>query len=143
MSNNSNSPQGVFLNGKAQIIEMLEVMPPGEREKLLQNIRMRNPSLANELMEKSMSFHDLNRLDDHDLRKIISETNSQIMGLALKNAPVNFQRRVLGLCDRDYAVQTFEIMTKRLENEKRDAARAQQRILSSFANLVKRQIIQI
>ena len=144
MSDNAkNSPQGVFLNGKAQIIEMLELMPTGERQKLLNNIRMRNPALANELMEKSMSFVDLDRLDDNDLNKIISATNPQIMGLALKNTPVNFQRRILSLCDRQYAVETYEIMVKRLENEKKDSARAQDRILSSFANLEKRQIIQI
>ena len=144
MSDNAkNSPQGVFLNGKAQIIEMLELMPTGERQKLLNNIRMRNPALANELMEKSMSFVDLDRPDDNDLNKIISATNPQIMGLALKNTPVNFQRRILSLCDRQYAVETYEIMVKRLENEKKDSARAQDRILSSFANLVKRQIIQI
>lgn len=143
MSNNNNNNQGVFLNGKAQIIEMLEIMPASERQKLLNNIRLRNPKLANELMEKSLSFADLDRLEDFDLKKIISETNPQIMGLALKNAPINFQRRVLSLCDRNYAVETYDIMIKRIENEKRDSQRAQGRILSSFATLVKRQAISL
>ena len=122
MSDNKNS-MGVFLNGKAQIIEMLEIMSATERQKLLNNIRLRNPKLANELMEKSLNFTDLDRLEDFDLKKIISETNPQIMGLALKSAPVNFQRRVLGLCERQYAIETYDIMIKRIENEKRDSQR--------------------
>lgn len=142
MSDNKNS-MGVFLNGKAQIIEMLEIMSATERQKLLNNIRLRNPKLANELMEKSLNFTDLDRLEDFDLKKIISETNPQIMGLALKSAPVNFQRRVLGLCERQYAIETYDIMIKRIENEKRDSQRAQGRILGAFANLVRRQVINL
>ena len=142
MSDNKNS-MGVFLNGKAQIIEMLEIMSATERQKLLNNIRLRNPKLANELMEKSLNFTDLDRLEDFDLKKIISETNPQIMGTALKSAPVNFQRRVLGLCERQYAIETYDIMIKRIENEKRDSQRAQGRILGAFANLVRRQVINL
>ncbi|MGB0454213.1 MAG: FliG C-terminal domain-containing protein [Bacteriovoracaceae bacterium] len=129
--------QGYFINGKAQIIEMLEHMTPDERDTLIRNVRMRNPQLASELLEKSTSFRDLDRLSDRDLLPLVDGTNPKIMGLALKTAPVSFQRRVLSLADRNYAEEAYAIMNQRYANERRDATRAQNKILSSFAQLVR------
>ena len=44
----NNSANGVFINGKAQIIEMLQHMPREERAVLLKNLKARNPQLAEE-----------------------------------------------------------------------------------------------
>ena len=142
-ANAESNQQGLFINGKAQVIEMLKYMRPEERETLLRNIRARNAQLAMELTENCLTFSDLDRLSDEDLYTIFSYVKPAIWGLALKTTPRNFQRRVLGLAPRDYAEQAYQILTTNLKNEDRDTKRAQQKIVSILANLMKRRQVTI
>ena len=59
--------QGIFINGKAQIIDMLKYMQEDERTTLLKNIQARNPQLAKELYAESISFDTIYSLDQVDL----------------------------------------------------------------------------
>lgn len=129
--------EGVFLNGKAQIIEMLQYMSASERETLLQNIRKRNPQLAEELMEKSLTFSHLGELSDAELSMIFGQINAPILGIALKGTSRDFQRRLLSLAPRDYAERAYSIMMTPLQNEKTDIKRAQSKIVSSLAGMLK------
>jgi flagellar motor switch protein FliG len=142
-ANAESTQQGVFINGKAQVIEMLKYMQPEEREVLLKNIKARNPQLAMELTEDCLTFSDLNRLGDEELHLIFNYVKPAIWGLALKNTPRDFQRRVLGLAERDYAEQAYQVLTTSLKNEDRDTKRAQQKIVSILGNLLKRRQISI
>lgn len=49
----------VFINGRAQILEMFQYLTQEERERLLKQIRPRNPQLADEIMETSISFKSM------------------------------------------------------------------------------------
>ena len=133
--------QGLFINGRAQVIEMLEFMTSEEREKLIRNIRLRNPQLANELMEKSFSFNDLLNLNVSNLNTIFKYITPQIFGLALKNLSLENQRKLLSIAPREYAEPAYEIMVKTIANERRDSQRAQAKIISVFINLVKKKVI--
>lgn len=128
----------VFINGKAQIIEMLKFMSPAERDKLIQNIRVRNSQLADELLEQSLTFSSLDELSDEDLSLIFNTISAPILGVALKGAGRNFQRRVLSLAPRDYAEKAYEIMMTTISNEKRDVTRAQNKVISNLASVFKR-----
>lgn len=133
--------QGLFINGRAQVIEMLEFMTSEERDKLIRNIRLRNPQLANELMEKSFSFNDLLNLNASNLNTIFKYITPQIFGLALKNLSTENQRKLLTVAPREYAEPAYEIMVKTIANERRDSQRAQAKIISVFINLVKKKVI--
>jgi flagellar motor switch protein FliG len=133
-----NNENGIFLNGKAQIVEMLQIMAPGSKEKLLRNIRMRNPALANELTEQSLTFDDLDNLDDADIINLFSYVKAPIIGVALKNVKVEFQRRVLGLAPRTYAEEAFSIMNKDLREEKSMIKKAQQKVIDTLVSLSRR-----
>lgn len=141
--NAESTQQGLFINGKAQVIEMLKYMQPEEREVLLKNIKARNPQLAMELTENCLTFNDLNRLGDEELHLIFNYVKPAIWGLALKNTPREFQKRILGLAPRDYAEQAYQVLTTSLKNEDRDTKRAQQKIVSILGNLLKRRQISI
>lgn len=133
--------QGLFINGRAQVIEMLEFMTFSEREKLIKNIRLRNPQLADELMEKSFTFVDLVKLNTENIQVIFKYITPQIFGLALKNLSNEDKRRLLSIAPREYAEPAYEIMVKNIANEARDTHRAQAKIISVFVNLVKKKII--
>ncbi len=134
---------GVFLNGKAQIIEMLQHMPREERSRLLKNLKIRNPQLADELTEQCFTFSDLDNLSDHDLQMIFQYITAPILGMALKNIERSFQRRLLSLAGRDYAEEAFRVLKTSYSTEKRDVKRAQNKIIEVLVSLKKRRQINL
>ena len=135
---NNNSANGVFINGKAQIIEMLQHMPREERAKLLKNLKARNPQLAEELSEQCFTFSDLDNLSDFELRTIFQSVTAPVLGMALKNVEKKFQRRLLSLADRKYAEETFRVLSTNYNNEKRDTKRAQTKIIEILVSLKRK-----
>ena len=135
---NSNN---IFINGKQQIIEMLRYMPMNERNKLISNIRMRNATMARELSEQSLAYKDLDSLDDDKLAMILRTVNPAVIGLALYLSPSKFQRRCLGLVERNIAEKAYQIMTYDLSSKKVECERAQQKILTSAIELLRKNLI--
>lgn len=137
-----NSNEGnIFINGRAQIIEMFQYLTSEERERLLKQIRFKNPQLADELQESSVTFDLLTSLPDYTVERIISYVKAPIMGVALKSFKIHDQRRVLGLCDREYAEEAYKVMTTRLTNEGRDIERARERVKSIMVAMNKKRLI--
>tara|TARA_R110002049_G_scaffold58651_3_gene159320 strand:- start:100 stop:507 length:408 start_codon:yes stop_codon:yes gene_type:complete len=128
----------VFINGRAQIIEMLQIMPTAEKEKLLKNIRARNPQMAQELMVQSLTFDQVARLGDDDLLALIEAVRPVVWGVALKGQKPEFQRRVLSVAPRGYAEEAYGFLTATLQNEKRDVKRAQSKIIEILIGLSKK-----
>jgi ribonucleotide reductase alpha subunit len=51
---NKNEQKGIFINGKQQIVELLQYMQGAEKETLIRQIKLRNPAMAKELIENSL-----------------------------------------------------------------------------------------
>lgn len=135
--------KGVFVNGKKQIIELLQFLPQSERETLLRNMQSRNPSLTKDLRESSLSFENIENLDDEALEMLCRYVKAPIWGIALKFSKKNFQRRVLSLMPRHLAEQAYEILLKEIPNELRDSKRARAKIIDAAIALSKKRIIQL
>lgn len=133
---------GIFINGKRQVIELLQQMDAPDKARLLKNLRLRNPSLAKELTESCISFNSLWDLDDAGLKTVVSQVQPTILGLALSLVHVKNQRRVLGLIPREQAVRAFEIMQKDLSSNRSECQRAQQKIVELAITLHRNRIIQ-
>lgn len=134
----NNNSTGIFINGKAQIVEMLQYMNREERVKLLHNLKLRNPQLAEELTEQCFTFSDLDNLTDQELSMIFNYVTAPILGMALKNIERNFQRRLLSLATREYAEEAFRVLKTTYSTEKRDIKRAQNKIIEILVSLKKK-----
>ena len=141
MSQN-NSENGIFINGKKQVIELLQRMDAADKARLLKNLRTRNPSLAKELTEQCISFESIWDLDDECLKTVVSQIQPAILGLALSLVHVKNQRRALSLISREMALKAFDIMQKDLTGNRGECLRAQQKILELAVNLHRNRIIQ-
>lgn len=140
--NQKNAENGIFLNGKRQVIELLQKMDGPDKARLLKNLRSRNPVLAKELTESCISFESIWDLDDEALRTIASQVQPTILGLALSLVHVKNQRRVLSLISREMAIKAFDIMQKDLSANRNECHRAQQKILELALSLHRNRIIQ-
>lgn len=134
----NNNTNGVFINGKAQIIEMLQHMPRHERATLIKNLKARNPQLAEELSDQCFTFSDLDNLSDNELQTIFQSVTAPVLGMALKNVEKNFQRRLLSLAGRNYAEEAFRVLNNNYANEKRDTKRAQNKIIEILVSLKRK-----
>ena len=142
MSQKNAENGGVFINGKKQVIELLQRMDAADKSKLLKNLRVRNPALAKELTEQCLSFESIWDLDDESLKTVVSQVQPAILGLALSLVHVKNQRRALSLISREMALKAFEIMQKDLTGNRHECLRAQQKILELAVNLNRSRIIQ-
>jgi len=138
-----NDVGGVFINGKAQVLEMLQYLTPEEKERLIRQIRPRNPQLADEMMETSITFELLPKLPSQVIKRILSYVKAPILGVALKSLTTSDQRKVLSVCERSYAEEAFKVMNTRLSNETRDIERACSRIKAVISALSKKRIISL
>lgn len=140
---NENTEKGIFINGKKQIIEMLQYMNEGERKKLLQNICARNAVMGKELSEQSFSFNDLVHTSEGSLSKIFQSFNPAIIGLALYDTSSELQRKVLSSIPRETAEAAFEVMSQNLNHKKTECRRAQEKVIHNVIQLSRRQQIVI
>jgi flagellar motor switch protein FliG len=140
--NQKNAENGIFINGKKQVIELLKTMEAADKARLLKNLRVRNPSLAKELTESCISFESIWDLNDESLKTVVSQVQPAILGLALSLVNVKNQRRVLSLISIEMALKAFDIMQKDLTSNRSECMRAQQKILELAMNLHRNRIIQ-
>ena len=125
--------QGIFINGKAKIIKMLQYLSKDEREKILTHIRIKNPGLALELWQESYSFIDFLKADKNVIARVSKRIDASILGVALRNVPEDYQRKVLLSVGRDVSEKAFQAMHINLSNEKDSVSRAQNKVLQVFS----------
>ena len=135
---NQNQENNIFINGKQQIIDMLRIMEPNDRNKLIKNIKARNASMAKELSEQSFSFTDLYKLNEMALKLVFNNSNPHLIGLAISLTPIAFQRKVLSVLDRQSAEQAFSILSQDLTSKRLEARKAQSQIVNIAINLSSR-----
>lgn len=136
-----NNDGGIFINGRQQIIEMLRIMDTKEKSKLINNLKARNAPMAKELSEQSLSFLDLQRLSDDDLKIVTESCNPQILGLALAISNVELQRKVLGCLERSKAEIAFQIMSSNLSTKRLECQKAQMKIITSAIHMSQKGLI--
>ncbi|MBL7665589.1 MAG: hypothetical protein JNM93_10690 [Bacteriovoracaceae bacterium] len=136
------SKEKIRVNGKQQMIDLLKFMEGEEKTNLIRNIVKRNPTLARELMEASFNFKSLNNMSDDKIVLVLGYVNNAVIGLALKNSPASFQRRVLSLLERSRAEEAFGIL-QRTGHAISSVLKAQEKIVSVAVALSKKKQISL
>lgn len=134
---------GVFVNGKAQIAEMLPLLTVEERTRLLNNIRLRNKELADELQAESVTALAIMDLEDHEIKSVMRYIKAPILGIAMKPFSYMEKKRILNIADRGYAEETFQAMTATLTDEDKAIKNAGSRLRNVLVNLAKKRIIHL
>jgi flagellar motor switch protein FliG len=140
--NPAEAKEGIYINGRQQVVDILRHMEQGDKSRLLKNLRQRNPGLAKELSEQCLSYDNLWALDDQNLGEILGHVKPVILGLALSLNNLKNQKRALSLIPRDQALKAYEVMTKDLSANRRECTRAQEKILETALDLSRRRIVQ-
>jgi flagellar motor switch protein FliG len=127
----------IFINGRSKAFEIIQMLNETERSGILNKIKLKNPKLAEELMQNSYSFKDIAKLNDLEIESIFPEIPPQVFGVALRNLNADFQRRVLTLAPRKYAESAFETLTGNLGDEATHIKRARNRVSEIVIEIIK------
>ncbi len=136
-----NQAGGVFLNGRGQIIEMFKLLTAEEKERLLKVIKLKNPQLAGELVQETLTFDSIELVGERELSLLFNRVKPAVWGLALKGTKKSFQHKVLSTAPRDYAEKAYEVMVAAVDNERLNNQRAQKKILEVLVSLKKSNLI--
>ena len=68
-------------------------------------------------MHQSFQFEDLHKMTDIELKAVFHHVTAPIVGIAIRNVSVEFQKRVLSLSPRTYAEDAYEYMTRRMSKK--------------------------
>lgn len=121
---------GKYVNGKGQIVDLLRKMSPFDKKRLLGNINKRNPQMAQELSEQGIGMNNLELLSDSQLHELSFHVSPEVLGMALKNSNIDFQRRILKLIPREKAIVAYQIITDGpIKDEWSHCHKAQMKIL--------------
>lgn len=142
MSHDAPEKNGIYINGRQQVVELLRHMEQGDKTRLLRGLRHRNPTLAKELSEQCFSFDNIWGLEDEDLGRILGGIKPVILGLALSLTGLKNQKRALSVIPREQALKAYEVMTKDLSGNRRECLRAQDKILETAIDLSRRRLVQ-
>ena len=130
---------GIFLNGKAQVIEMLKYMEFDERENLLKQLRRQGRQLlADELMMSSLGLEQISLLKDQELKYLFYQVSAPILGIAIRSLDISLQRRVLSLAPRSYAEETYKFMTADIDNEEDKIQKAQDKTRKILVQMIEK-----
>ena len=127
----------IFINGRSKAFEIIQMLNEKEREGILKKIQLKNPRLAEELMQNSYSFKDIAKLKNQEIESIFPKVPPQVFGVALRNLNVDFQRRVLTLAPRKYAESAYETLTGNLSDETTHIKRARNRVSEIVIEIIK------
>ena len=90
-----------------------------------------------------LTFNKIFNLDDKSIRLLIKQINPSILGVSLKGSPINQQRRVLSLAQRDYAERAFAMLTNAINDEENSIIKSQQKVIESIGSLNKMGLLKI
>lgn len=127
---------GIYINGKEQALEILKLLTPNERNRIISNINLKNPSLAIELKQNSINFKDMEEYSIESFKDIFQRVKPEVLGLALKNTTTIFQKNVLKSAPREYAEIAFKILMLNVPASKQETIlRAKKHIVSELSQI--------
>ena len=129
---------GIFINGRSQVMEIFALLSESEKKRLLGQIKLKNPQLAEDIMQQSIRFETLLTLKDLQIQQIISSLKAPVLGVALKALDIDSQRRILSLCPRPYAEEAYRIMNLKLSNSTQSIQKACNQIKALVLNFLKK-----
>lgn len=80
--------------GFQSVLEMFRVMDPADRERLLAQVKARDPQLAQAIQLNVFRFEDILTLSAPDLQRLLQKLPSAVLALSLRGMSAEFQAQV-------------------------------------------------
>ncbi|MDA1014416.1 MAG: hypothetical protein O3A00_08195 [Planctomycetota bacterium] len=93
-----------------RLADILQMMTAGDRESIMDSLKKRDESIAEQVDEYLFEFTDIQRIDDRSLQRLLVEVDQKELATALFNAPPEITTKVMNnLSERAHTVVKEEI----------------------------------
>jgi flagellar motor switch protein FliG len=130
------SDNNIFINGKKQAIEILQGLSSKERNLIIQNLSVKNPSLAKDLSYQTYNFNNILELEDSSIQKIFEYCSAAVIAVSIFPLSDEVKRRVLQIIPREKAKEVFRIY-KTQPVSQQDSKKAQEKVLHIYSEINK------
>jgi len=114
---------------------MLEGLPPEKAELILAMLRKKDPELAEQLAEHTLSFDDLRYADDKGMRSVLEKIDRRDLYLALRGADKAVLERILENLSTQAGAELQDALTNMPLQRRRDVDRARTAMVSTAMQL--------
>jgi flagellar motor switch protein FliG len=108
---------------------MLQGLGPGERKRILDDIRRKDPKMAQAIEVHLLTLEDLKKLSVKMLQEFLREVDTQDLGLALRLSSVELREHLLGMISTGMR-EDLELVLKGALQPVEKVQEAYQRVLS-------------
>jgi flagellar motor switch protein FliG len=126
---------GSYVNGRGQVAELLKYLGQDERNRILKQLKIKNPQLAHELAHEGISFQHIEKLSDQEIVHLFPYLAPAIWGLALKGVTLELQKRILRVVPKHLGEQAYDTMVSPIKNEVENVQKAQKKVLNLLSEL--------
>lgn len=127
--------------GAQKVAQMLGSLEPQSRQKMLDELALRDPDLHREVLQKMFQFADLGKLSAKDLAKVIASIPPQTLILALKGCPSAQRERWFSAMSPRSAQRLLEDLEHLPPTKITEINRAQESILTKVKDMIDSQEI--
>lgn len=128
------------IGGMHKILEIIESLNFKAKEKLIENLKLENPLLAQEVRSKTLLIDDLNQLSDRDLSVLISAIKLDDWVYIFHEIKGSLQERIMNLMPEDMR-KVIEEKTTFASVEQAQIENAIEKLIFTARDLIKKGMI--
>ncbi|OVE77195.1 hypothetical protein BVX98_03325, partial [bacterium F11] len=84
-----------MISGPDRINAVYDSLDPEAQKKMLDNLRVARPELAEELRQRTFLFDDLEKLEESSLKTVLREVDLQTLVLSLRGQSESFRKKIM------------------------------------------------
>jgi len=101
------------MGGVKTAAEILNLMNSSTEEAIIENVRAYNDDLVQKIIDEMFLFESLENVDDHAIKLLLKEVDTNTLAIALKGAPESLQEKFTGNMSQRAAQLLIEDMEAR------------------------------
>jgi len=125
------------IGGSDVVTEMLDTANNQDRERILSDIAIKNPDMAEELRQNLFIFESIAYLEDADIRMLLSKVSNEQLAIALHGASTNLIEQLLANKTKGAQDMLKESMSLSQKMPEKQIQEARQIIVKTARQLIK------
>lgn len=124
-----------IVGGVDAIVDVLNTVDRGTEKRIMENLEIEEPELADEIRRKMFVFEDILSLDDKTIQRVLRDVDNNELGVALKGTNEEVQNVIFANLSKRLAEMIKEDMEYMGPVRMKDVEEAQQKIVNVIRKL--------
>lgn len=124
-----------IIGGVDHVVEILNAVDRGTEKRIMENLEIEDPELADEIRKKMFVFEDILLLDDRAIQRVLRDVDNNDLSIALKGSNEEVQNAIFNNMSKRLVTMIKEDMEFMGPVRMKDVEDAQQKIVTIIRKL--------